>query len=145
MTPEDESFLRRAIELAAAARAAGEDPYGSLLVGPDGDVLAEDWNTVRSERDITAHPELKLARFAGRELAPDVARATTMYTSCEPCILCVGAIERSGLGRVVFALSTEQFYELEPSQTAVRDAMQVAYEGPALLEEARVPIDGYYP
>jgi tRNA(Arg) A34 adenosine deaminase TadA len=145
MTPADESYLRRAIELAAAARAAGEDPYGSLLVGPDGDVLAEDWNTVRSERDITAHPELKLARFAGRELAPDVARETTMYTSCEPCILCVGAIERSGLGRVVFALSTEQFYELEPSQTAVRDAMQVAYEGPALLEEARVPIDGYYP
>jgi tRNA(Arg) A34 adenosine deaminase TadA len=145
MTPADESYLRRAIELAAAARAAGEDPYGSLLVGPDGDVLAEDWNTVRSERDITAHPELKLARFAGRELAPDVARETTMYTSCEPCILCVGAIERSGLGRVVFALSTEQFYELEPSQTEVRDAMQVAYEGPALLEEARVPIDGYYP
>jgi hypothetical protein len=46
---------------------------------------------------------------------------------------------------VVFALSTEQFYELEPSQTAIRDAMQVAYEGPALLEEARVPIAGYYP
>ncbi len=145
MTPEDETYLRRAIELAAAARAAGEDPYGSLLVGPDGDVLAEDWNTVRGERDITAHPELKLARWAGRELAPDVARRTTMYTSCEPCILCVGAIERSGLGRVVYALSTEQFYELEPSQTAVRDAMQVAYEGPGLLAEARVPIEGYYP
>jgi tRNA(Arg) A34 adenosine deaminase TadA len=145
MTPEDERYLRRAIELAVAARAAGEDPYGSLLVGPDGDVLAEDWNTVRSERDITAHPELKLARYAWRELAPDVARRTTMYTSCEPCILCVGAIERSGLGRVVFALSTEQFYQLEPSQTAIRDAMQVAYEGPALPEEARVPIAGYYP
>jgi tRNA(Arg) A34 adenosine deaminase TadA len=145
MTPEDETYLRRAIELAAAARAAGEDPYGSLLVGPDGEVLAEDWNTVKSERDITAHPELKLARWAGRELAPDVARGTTMYTSCEPCILCVGAIERSGLGRVVYALSTEQFYELEPSQIVVRDAMQVEYEGPALLEEARVPIDGYYP
>jgi tRNA(Arg) A34 adenosine deaminase TadA len=145
MTPEDETYLRRAIELAAAARAEGEDPYGSLLVGPDGDVLAEGWNTVRSERDITAHPELKLARFAGRELAPEVARRTTMYTSCEPCILCVGAIERSGLGRVVFALSTEQFYELEPSQRAVRDAMQVVYMGPALLEEARAPIDGYYP
>jgi tRNA(Arg) A34 adenosine deaminase TadA len=58
--------------------------------------------------------------------------------------MCVGAIERSGLGRVVFALSTDQFYELEPAQTRVRDAMQVAYEGPALLAEARVPIDGYY-
>ena len=144
MTPEDETYLRRAIELAAEGRAAGEDPYGSLLVGPGGEILAEDWNTVRSSRDITAHPELKLARWAGRELEPDVARATTMYTSCQPCILCVGAIERSGLGRVVYAISTEQFYELEPSQVAVRDAMQVAYEGPALLEEARKPIEGYY-
>jgi tRNA(Arg) A34 adenosine deaminase TadA len=145
MTTADERFLRRAIELAAAGRAAGEEPYGALLVGPDGDVLAEDWNTERSDRDITAHPELKLARFAGRELAPDVARGTTMYASCQPCILCVGAIARSGLGRVVFALSTEQFYELEPGQIAVRDAMQVAYEGPALLDEARRPIAGFYP
>jgi tRNA(Arg) A34 adenosine deaminase TadA len=145
MTPQDEAYLRRAIELAGEARAAGEEPYGSLLVGPDGDVLAEDWNTVASDRDITAHPELKLARWAGRELAREVASRTTMYTSCEPCILCVGAIERSGLGRVVFALSTDQFYELEPGQTVVRDAMQVAYEGPGLFAEARVPVDGYYP
>jgi len=58
--------------------------------------------------------------------------------------MCVGAIERSGLGRVVFALSTDQFYEREPAQTRVRDAMQVAYDGPALLAEARIPIDGYY-
>jgi tRNA(Arg) A34 adenosine deaminase TadA len=144
MTSRDETFLRRAIALAAEGRARGEEPFGSLLVGPDGTVLAEDWNTMTSERDITAHPELKLARWAGRELAPEIARSTTMYTSCQPCIMCVGAIERSGLGRVVFALSTEQFYELEPEQTLVRDAMQVEYDGPALLAAARVPIEGYY-
>jgi tRNA(Arg) A34 adenosine deaminase TadA len=144
MTPTDETYLRRAIELAAEGRAAGEMPYGSLLVGPEGQIFVEDWNTVSSERDITAHPELKVARWAGRELAPEIARKTILYTSCEPCIMCVGAIERSGLGRVVFALSTDQFYELEPAQTRVRDAMQVAYEGPALLAEARIPIDGYY-
>jgi tRNA(Arg) A34 adenosine deaminase TadA len=144
MTPTDETYLRRAIELAAEGRAAGEQPFGSLLVGPEGQVFAEDWNTVSGERDITAHPELKVARWAARELAPEIARKTTLYTSCQPCIMCVGAIERSGLGRVVFALSTDQFYELEPAQTRVRDAMQVAYEGPALLAEAGVPIDGYY-
>jgi tRNA(Arg) A34 adenosine deaminase TadA len=145
MTPTDETYLRRAIELAAEGRAAGQMPYGSLLVSSTGEILAEDWNTVLADRDITAHPELKLARWAGRELTPEIARGTTMYTSCQPCILCVGAIERSGLGRVVYAISTEQFYELEPAQTVVRDAMQVSYEGPALLEEARVPIEGFYP
>jgi tRNA(Arg) A34 adenosine deaminase TadA len=139
----DERHLRRAIELAAEARAAGDMPFGSLLVGPEGEVLAEDRNTVVTERDITAHPELKLARWAARELEPGVARETTMYTSCQPCPMCTGAISRSGLGRVVFALSGEQLHELSPGVISP-DAAEVAYEGPALFAEARVPIDGYY-
>jgi tRNA(Arg) A34 adenosine deaminase TadA len=144
MTEADERHLRRAVELAAEARAAGDMPFGSLLVGPDGDVLAEDRNTVLSEQDITAHPELKLARHAARELEPATARRTTMYTSCQPCPMCTGAIARSGLGRVVFALSGEQLQELRPPGAAGPDAAEVAYEGPALFDEARAPIDGYY-
>ncbi|MEV4749690.1 nucleoside deaminase [Streptosporangium amethystogenes subsp. fukuiense] len=140
MTRDDEHLLRRAIELAAAARAAGDPPFGSLLAGPDGTVLAEDRNTVLSDADITAHPELKLARWAARELDPAAAATTTMYTSCQPCPMCTGAIERSGLGRVVFALSTEQLASLKPeaSGTGARQ------EGPALFDEARVPVEGYY-
>jgi tRNA(Arg) A34 adenosine deaminase TadA len=144
VTEADERYLRRAVELAAAARAADDMPYGSLLVGPTGDVLAEDHNTVVTDQDITAHPELKLARWAARELDADVARHTTMYTSCQPCPMCAGAIARSGLGRVVFALSSEQLQELKPAGAVSPDAAEVAYEGPALLAEARVPIDGYY-
>jgi tRNA(Arg) A34 adenosine deaminase TadA len=141
MTDGDELHLRRAIALAAEAREAGDMPYGSLLVGPAGEVMAEERNTVLTERDIAAHPELKLARWAARELDADVARGTTMYTSCQPCPMCSGAIARSGLGRVVFALAGEQ---LQALGAVSPDAAQVAYEGPALLDEARVPIDGYY-
>lgn len=144
MTEADENHLRRAIELAIAATAAGDMPYGSLLVGPAGDVLAEDRNTVVTDRDVTAHPELKLARWAARALDPDIARRTTMYTSCEPCPMCRGAIARSGLGRVVFALSGEQLNELRPPGATSPDAAEVAFEGPALFAAARVPIDGYY-
>jgi tRNA(Arg) A34 adenosine deaminase TadA len=144
MTEADERHLRRAIELAAAARDAGDMPFGSLLVGPRGDVLAEDRNTVVTEQDITAHPELKLARWAGRRLDADAARQTTMYTSCQPCPMCTGAIARSGLGRVVFALSGEQLHELQPPGAVSPDAAEVGYAGPALFAEARVPIDGYY-
>ena len=140
MDETDERHLRRAIALASEARAGGEMPYGSLLVGPAGDVLAEDHNTVLSERDISAHPELKLARWAARELAAEVARETTMYTSCQPCPMCTGAIARSGLGRVVFALAGEQLRSLGAASPA---AAEVVYEGPALFDEARVPIDGY--
>jgi tRNA(Arg) A34 adenosine deaminase TadA len=144
MTAADERHLRRAIELAAAARAAGDMPYGSLLVGAAGDVLAEERNTVVTERDISAHPELKLARWAARRLDADAARETTMYTSCEPCPMCRGAISRSGLGRVVFALSGEQLQWLRPPGVVSPDAAEVVYDGPALFDEARVPIDGYY-
>jgi tRNA(Arg) A34 adenosine deaminase TadA len=144
MNATDERYLRRAIELAAEARASGDMPFGSLLVGPAGDVLAEDRNTVVTERDITAHPELKLARWAARELAPDVARHTAMYTSCQPCPMCTGAIARSGLGRVVYALSGDQLEELRPPAAVSPDAADVTYDGPALFAEARVPIDGYY-
>lgn len=140
MTQNDEHFLRKAIALAATARQGGNPPFGSLLVGPDGAVLAEEHNTVLTDNDISAHPEQKLARWAARELDPVTAAATTMYTSCQPCPMCTGAIDRSGLGRIVFALSTEQLTSLKPatSQPLVR------LEGPALFDEARVPVEGYY-
>lgn len=140
MTDDDERFLRRAIELAAGSREGGDPPFGSLLVGPDGQVLAEDHNTSVADRDITAHPELKLARWAARELDPATAAGTTMYTSCQPCGMCVGAIERSGLRRVVFALSNEQLAGLKPGGGFPRPLL----EGPALFDEARVPVEGYY-
>src|SRR5215218_2245419 len=144
MSDEDERHLRRAIELAVAAREAGDMPFGSLLVGPTGEVLAEDRNTVLTERDVTAHPELKLARWAGRELDRDVAAATTMYTSCQPCPMCTGAIARSGLGRVVYALSGEQLAEMRAAAVAAPDDAPVRYEGPALPDEGRAAVAGYY-
>jgi tRNA(Arg) A34 adenosine deaminase TadA len=141
MTPDDEKFLRRAVEIASQAGASGERPFGSLLVAADGTVLIEDHNTVVSDSDITAHPELKLARWAARELSPEVAAGTTMFTSCQPCPMCATAIDRSGLGRVVYALSAEQFEDVKPDTPPLPP---VRYEGPALFDEARKPIDTYY-
>ncbi|MEU0555773.1 nucleoside deaminase [Dactylosporangium sp. NPDC006015] len=139
MTPDDERFLRRAIAIAVEARAAGEAPFGSLLVA-GGRVLAEEHNTVLSDDDISAHPELKLARWAARHLTPEDAAATTMYTSCQPCGMCTGGIDRSGLGRVVYALSAGQLDALKPAGGFPR----VPQEGPALLDAARAAVEGYY-
>jgi tRNA(Arg) A34 adenosine deaminase TadA len=144
MDDQDERYLRIAIALAAQARAAGDPPYGSILVAADGGVLAEDQNTVITTRDITAHPELKLARWAARELSASAARTTTMYTSCQPCPMCAGAIARAKLGRVVYALATDQLRDLTPTGLVSPDAAAVSYDGPALFDEARVPVDGYY-
>ncbi|MGW2838319.1 nucleoside deaminase [Streptomyces sp. NPDC001493] len=141
ITPADETLLRRAIGLAARAVALEDAPYGSLLAAADGTVLVEAHNTVRRDNDISAHPELKLARWAARELDPETAARTTMYTSCRPCQMCTGGIARSGLGRVVYALSTEQLVELNPDSGAWPEVPQ---DGPALFAEARRPIEEYY-
>ena len=144
MDSQDEGYLRTAIRLASEARQAGDQPYGALLVAADGTVLAEDRNTVVTGRDITAHPELKLARWAARVLSVTAARTTTMYTSCQPCTMCTNAIARANLARVVFALAGDQLHNLKPPGSVDPDAAQVVYDGPALFDEARVPIDGYY-
>jgi tRNA(Arg) A34 adenosine deaminase TadA len=140
ITPADQALLRRAIAIAAHAITLGDAPYGSLLADADGAILVEAHNTVRRDNDISAHPELKLARWAARELGTEAAARTTMYTSCQPCAMCAGAIARSALGRVVYALSAEQFagLNLEP------DWPVVAQDGPSLFAEARVPLEGYY-
>ena len=137
----NELHLRRAIALAAEARAGGNPPFGSLLVGPDGAVLAEERNSSLADNDITAHPELKLARWAARSLDPATAAGTTMYTSCEPCGMCVGALARSGIGHVVFALSTEQLNGLKTAG----GFPEVPLDGPHLYDEAKAPVEGYYP
>ncbi|CAN3981037.1 nucleoside deaminase [Kitasatospora purpeofusca] len=140
LTPADRALLRRAIALAAEARTHGDPPFGSLLAAPDGTVLAEERNTTRTDRDLTAHPELKLARWAGRELDLDAASRTTLYTSCEPCPMCAAALRQAGLGRIVFALSGEQLLGIRPAS----GLPPVPQEGPALFDEVRAAVEPYY-
>ncbi|MFI6651374.1 nucleoside deaminase [Streptomyces sp. NPDC050529] len=140
-TPDDHhTLLRRAIALAAEARGSGNPPFGSLLAASDGTVLAEDRNTTLTDRDITAHPELKLARWAARELDATTAAATTMYTSCQPCSMCEAVIQQAGLRGVVYALSGEQLLDIRPGS----GRPPVPQEGPALLEEVRAVMEPYY-
>ncbi|WP_225802958.1 nucleoside deaminase [Streptomyces sp. NK15101] len=139
-TADDHTLLRRAIALAAEAREGGDPPFGSLLAAPDGTVLAEERNTTLTDRDITAHPELKLARWAARKLDPATAARTTMYTSCQPCGMCEAVIRQAGLRRVVYALSDEQLLAIRPAG----GRPPVPQEGPALLDEVRAVVEGYY-
>ncbi|MFT2015932.1 nucleoside deaminase [Streptomyces sp. 796.1] len=139
--PADEALLRRAIDIAAHAVTLGDAPFGSLLAGPDGTVIAEAHNTVRRDDDITAHPELKLARWAAGRLDRETAAGTTLYTSCQPCGMCAGALALSGVGRVVYALSASQLVELVP---LLGSWSAVPQDGPGLFDEARRPIEAYF-
>ncbi len=139
MTPGDLTHLRRALELAREARDAGDQPFGSLLVAGDGTTLLEERNTVLTDRDVTAHPELKVARWASRTLDADERRRSTVYTSGEHCPMCAVAHANAGLGRLVFAFSSRQLAQLtgDPGwRLPVRDlfdrrGVATVVEGPA--------------
>ncbi len=115
LTESDLGHLRRCIELAREARAAGDDPFGSVLVGGDGTVLAEDRNRETSSGDPTAHPELALARWAAAHLPQDQRGGATVYTSGEHCAMCSAAHAWVGLGRIVYVHSAAQLVEWRAS------------------------------
>lgn len=102
--------LRRAIELAEEALAAGDEPFGSILVAGDGRVLAEDRNRI-SGGDLTRHPEFALARWAAANMTPEERAKATVFTSGEHCPMCAAAHGWVGLGRIVYATSSEQLGE----------------------------------
>ncbi|MFJ8074543.1 nucleoside deaminase [Streptomyces sp. NPDC096176] len=102
------AHLKRCVELAAEAVAAGDEPFGSVLVGADGTVLAEDRNRETSLADQTRHPEFALARWAAENMKAEERRAATVYTSGEHCPMCAAAHGWVGLGRIVYAVSSVQ-------------------------------------
>jgi len=104
----DLKYLRRCVALAAEALEAGDEPFGSLLVGGDGSILFEDRNRVASG-DRTRHPEFAIARWAAGRLSPAERAAATVYTSGEHCPMCAAAHAWVGLGRIVYVASSAQF------------------------------------
>ena len=107
LTDSDLTHLRRCVELAREALDAGDEPFGSVLVDPDGAVLHEDRNRT-ADGDQTRHPELELARWAAAHVDPSMRPACTVYTSGEHCAMCSAGHAWVGLGRIVYAGSTEQ-------------------------------------
>jgi tRNA(Arg) A34 adenosine deaminase TadA len=149
MNESDLRHLRKCVQLAARALESGDEPFGSVLVSGDGEVLAEDHNHVVATGDRTRHPEFELARWAAVHLTVDERAAATVYTSGEHCPMCAAAHGWVGLGRIVYAASSRQLgdwladmgVEPPPVRTlAVREVVPDAVvEGPApeLAEEVR--------
>ena len=150
-TEVDETFARRAIELARQARVAGDHPFGALLV-LDGHVVLTARNTVRTDGDPTAHAETNLVAAAIRQLSAEQIRRSVLYTSCEPCAMCVGKMYWAGIRSVVYALSAEELAVLAGADFLIpckdlfaRAVESVNIAGPMLLNEARDVHLGFWP
>jgi tRNA(Arg) A34 adenosine deaminase TadA len=155
MDQTDVAHLRRCVDLARTARQAGNEPFGSLLVGADGSVLVELMNTT-GNGDVTGHPELAVAAWASVNLTADERSVATLYTSCESCVMCAGSQYWSGIGRLVFAISGEQLnatlpigvprLDLSSREVFDRGNVDIHVEGPCdeLTDEALAVLDGFW-
>lgn len=100
----DKMFMKKAIELSALAVQHGNEPFGAVLV-KDGEIVYTNENQIYSDSDPTFHAEAGLLRRYCHETHITDLRDYTLYSSCEPCFMCSGAIAWTKLGRLVYAAS----------------------------------------
>lgn len=103
-----ETFMRRAIEISAQALTTpGTEPFGAVVVR-DGQIIGEGINRSVQNHDPTSHGETEAIRDACRRLETVDLRGCELYTSCEPCALCVAAMEIAGISQLYFAADMGQ-------------------------------------
>lgn len=101
----NEAFMRRAIEISAEALTTpGTEPFGAVVVR-DGEIVGEGINRSVQNHDPTSHGETEAIRDACRRLGSVDLRGCDLYTSCEPCALCVAAMEIAGISHLYYAAS----------------------------------------
>lgn len=122
MTEEDKKFMQRAIDLAkeGMAKNAG-GPFGAVVV-KDGQIVGEGYNVVTSTNDPTAHAEVTAIRNACKNLGSFQLDDCIVYTSCEPCPMCLGAIYWARPKKVYFGCTRQ-------------DAADIGFDDEFLYEE----------
>jgi guanine deaminase len=121
-----ESFMARALALSLEnVRSGRGGPFGAVIV-KDGSIVAEGVNCVTNTNDPTAHAEMVAIREACRKLQSFELPGCEIYSSCEPCPMCLGAIYWARPARVYFANSAA-------------DAAQAGFDDAFIYEELRVP------
>ena len=157
LSAQDERLLRLSIDVSARSVANGNMPFGAIMADPDGNVLLEAENTGITGRNILNHAETNLMNMVVTLLTPEQIATATLYTSCEPCAMCAGAMYWGGLNRLVYAMSELDLLEItgsDPGNENMRGVgcrkifdsgrRQIEVLGPHLVEEASaVHIDFY--
>jgi tRNA(Arg) A34 adenosine deaminase TadA len=123
-----ERFMRRAIELGRKGLEAGDGgPFGTVIV-KDGEVVGEGWNRVVGTNDPTAHGEMVAIRDACKQAKAFSLKGCDLYTSGEPCPMCLSAIYWARVDRVFYGFS-------------VQDAADVGFDDRVIFEQLATPLD----
>ena len=126
-TAEDREFMRRAIDLSIENIDTGGGPFGAVIVR-DGKLIASGTNRVVPNNDPTAHAEVVAIRNACRELETFDLSGCTVYTSCEPCPMCLSALYWAGVERICYA-------------NTKRDAAAISFDDSYIYDQLRLDYD----
>ena len=122
-----EFFMRRAIKLSEENVNREGGPFGAVIV-KDGVIIGEGVNSVSTKNDPTAHAEIVAIRNATRELENYNLSDCTIYTSCEPCPMCLGAIYWAHISRMYYGNTKD-------------DAAAVGFDDNFIYKELKLPME----
>lgn len=127
MCKNHEEFMREAIELSIKNVDTNGGPFGAVIV-KDGEIIARGKNKVTSNNDPTAHAEVNAIREAAAKLGTFDLKGCEIYSSCEPCPMCLGAIYWARLDKLYYA-NTKQ------------DAKEIDFDDSFIYEELELPVE----
>ena len=127
ITEQDKQFMREAIRLANESVERGGGPFGAIIVKDD-EIIAGKSNSVTIDNDPTAHVEVNTIREACQKLRTFDLSGCTIYTSCEPCPMCLGAIYWARIGKIFYGNTR-------------KDARDIQFADDFIYEELERPLD----
>lgn len=145
MENQDRIYLQMAIDLACENIENNTGgPFGAVIV-KDGEVIATGTNRVTSTNDPTAHAEVTAIRNATSKLGTFQLEGCTLYSSCEPCPMCLGAIYWARPDRLVFAADKNDAAEAGFDDSFIYDEIKVPYSARHISTEHLKMNDGLKP
>jgi guanine deaminase len=137
----DEKFMRRAIELSAQALdTPGARPYGAVVV-MDGKIVGEGLNETAKKFDPTSHGEVEAIRDACRNLKTTDLSGAELYTSCEPCAVCVSTMLMAGISHMYYGATLEQSNRVVPRPKMPPPAQVVRVQVGLPVEQREMPAE----
>ncbi|MDA3865338.1 MAG: nucleoside deaminase [Salinivirgaceae bacterium] len=122
----DKELMQRAIQRSAENIDNGGGPFGAVIV-KDGEIIAEAGNSVTSTNDPTAHAEVNAIRMATKKLGTYDLSGCVIYSSCEPCPMCLGAIYWARLDRLYFAGTKTDAQDAGFDDSFIYDELELDY------------------
>ncbi|MBI3019517.1 MAG: tRNA adenosine(34) deaminase TadA [Deltaproteobacteria bacterium] len=142
----DTYFLKKALEQAQKAYAQGEVPIGAVLVLKNR-IISEGFNLREAQNDPTAHAEIVALQKASQKLKSWRLGGTTLYVTCEPCLMCAGALLQARIERLVYGCTDPKAGAVSSLYQTLQDSRlnhQIIVQGGVLEEECRELLQKFF-